>query len=95
MLICWFCYINNALGVIFGLRHMLRSMVKLLICLVDAWWYVVVQEANAARSGDHLLCWSHLAVSMFPLVVLLHHQDSGLCYAGVMHIQVLGLSIFN
>ena len=34
---------------------MLRSMVKLLICLVDAWWYVVVQEANAARSGDLLV----------------------------------------
>ena len=39
----------------FGLRHMLRSMVKLLICLEDAWWYVVVQEANAARSGDPLV----------------------------------------
>ena len=30
-------------------------MVKLLICLVDAWWYVVIQEANAARSGDPLV----------------------------------------
>jgi len=34
---------------------MLRSMVMLLICLVDAWGYVVVQEAKAARSGDPLV----------------------------------------